>query len=296
MRIAGAFLIAGLAARAALADEAGFTVLADGAAFPEGPAVIGGRLHYVEYAGGRVMVMGETGPAVLWEDPACGPSAVHPFQSDLLITCYDSGTIVRITLSGEAVATITGDREGRPLDGPNDFTSDGRGGVYFTTSGPWEAAPIVGRVYHMPLEGIPRLVADDLHYANGLALTPSGTRLVVAESEAGRLISFAVGADGALTDRRLFVRIRELDEASGGLGYPDGIEFGPDGNLYVGQYSSGRILVVNQDGGLERVIEVPSAAAPNLAFSKDGATLYVTAVDETAEAPYPGKVYSLTMD
>jgi hypothetical protein len=42
-----------------------------------------------------------------------------------------------------------------------------------------------------------------------------------------------------------------------------------------------------------RKIEVPSAAAPNLAFSKDGKMIYITAVDDTSAAPYKGKVYAV---
>jgi len=44
---------------------------------------------------------------------------------------------------------------------------------------------------------------------------------------------------------------------------------------------------------LVRTIEVPSAAAPNLAFGPDEAVLYVAAVDDTAEAPWYGKVYRI---
>jgi sugar lactone lactonase YvrE len=107
------------------------------------------------------------------------------------------------------------------------------------------------------------------------------------------VISFAVDADGGLTDRRLFVRLFAADPESGAGAYPDGIEFGPDGNLYIGQYSSGRILAIAPDASLAGVIEVPSAAAPNLAFAPDG-RIMVTAVDDTANPPYAGKVYAVT--
>lgn len=274
---------------------AGSRVLVEQVPFPEGPVLIEGRLHYVEYASGRVMAWDGTGPQVIWEDPGCGPSAVYPFQSDLIVTCYDSGAIARITPAGQLVAMITADRDGNPMVGPNDITSDGRGGVYFTASGPWETDPIVGKVYHMPLEGIPRPVADDLHYANGLALMPSGERLLVAESEAGRIVSFAVGADGALSDRRLFLRVVAVDPESGPFAYPDGLEFGPDDVLYIGQYSSGRIVAVTTEATLVRVIEVEALAAPNLTFRRDGLGLYVMAVDQS-EAPYHGRIWEIDLD
>jgi hypothetical protein len=42
-----------------------------------------------------------------------------------------------------------------------------------------------------------------------------------------------------------------------------------------------------------RKLEVPSRAAPNLAFSPDGTTVYVMAVDDQQNPPYKGKVYAI---
>jgi gluconolactonase len=140
------------------------------------------------------------------------------------------------------------------------------------------------------------MVADDLHYANGLVMSADGARLYVNESEAGRVISFAVAPDGSLSDRRLFVRVAMVDEGSGAGAYPDGIKLGPDGNLWIGQYSSGRIVVVTPAAELVRVVEVPSPAAPNLAFSPDGKAIYVMAVDNLAGPPYQGTVYKVDLD
>ena len=54
--------------------------------------------------------------------------------------------------------------------------------------------------------------------------------------------------------------------------------------------------MVDSAGNCVRKIEVPSAAAPNLAFSADGKTVYVAAVDDTANAPYKGKVYAVPLE
>jgi len=137
---------------------------------------------------------------------------------------------------------------------------------------------------HMSRNGAICEVADDLHFANGLTRSHDGHRLLVNESEAYRVISFKIESDGSLSDRRLFLRMHELGEAANA--YPDGIKLGPDGCYYIGLYSAGRIVVVNAEGKLLRVIEVPSAAAPNVAFSEDGNTLFVMAVDEKTKRVY----------
>jgi sugar lactone lactonase YvrE len=276
------------AAAPAAADP---TVINGDAGFPEGPIVEDGKLIYAQYGTSKITMWDGKTNTDIWSQEGCGPSAVIGLGEGYAVTCYDSGQLVRISRDGKTTGTTDKDEAGNPLVGPNDATSDGKGGIYFTTSGPWEPTPIVGRVLHMAADGSVRNLADDLHYANGIALSPDGTTLYVNESEAGRVITFKIGADGALSDRRLFVRLTALDEPP--EAYPDGLKFGPDGNLYIGQYSAGRVVVVDKDGKLVRKIEVPSTAAPNLAFSADGKTIYVMAVDDKSAAPYKGKVYAV---
>lgn len=265
-------------------------VINDHADFPEGPFWADGKLYYAEYGGNRVSVWDGAANRVLWAQDGCGPSAVLPFGGGWLVTCYDNGTLAHIDADGESTQIWDKDSTGAALVGPNDLTTDGRGGAYVTASGPWESAPIVGKVYHLTVDGALTPVADDLHYANGIQLSADGKLLYVNESEAGRVITFVVQDDGSLADRRLFVRMTALEEPADA--YPDGIKLGPDGNIYIGQYSAGRIVVVTTDGKLVRKLEVPSPAAPNLTFDPDG-TVYVMAVDDQENPPYKGKIYAI---
>jgi sugar lactone lactonase YvrE len=282
-------LMAALTAPAFAAEPA---VLNPRALFPEGPVVDGNRLLYAEYAGQTVTQWNGSENAPLWKQDGCGPSAVVPLGQAFAVTCYDSGQIVVISPEGKTLATYDKDDGGLALTGPNDGAPDGAGGAYFTLSGPWEAGPVVGRVVHLSADGKLSECANDLHYANGIAFGPD-KRLYVNESEAGRTISFAVGPDGSLSDRRLFVRYYQAGEPPNV--YPDGIKLGPNGNFFVGEYSAGVILEVAPDGTLKGRHMVPSAAAPNLTFSADGKTMYVMAVDNLQGAPYEGKVYAVSM-
>jgi sugar lactone lactonase YvrE len=261
------------------------------AAFPEGPLFFDGKLYYAQYGAHKISVWNGETIADFWNQDGCGPAAIGLITDGFAVTCYDSNQIVRISRSGQTIAAYSTDASERPLVGPNDLTPDGHGGVYFTTSGPWESAPIVGRVLHMSAEGVVRGLADDLHYANGIALSADGKTLYVAESEAGRIITLNVDENGGLSNRRLFVRLTSLQEPVGA--YPDGIKLDRSGRLYIGQFSAGRILVVNDAAELVGKIEVPSSAAPNLTFSADGKTIFVVAVDEPNNAPYAGKVYAI---
>ncbi len=267
------------------------TVINAKALFPEGPVMSAGKLLYVEYAGHTVTVWDGKTNTTLWKQDGCGPSAVVPMGKDFGVTCYDSGQLVVISADGKTLKSYDKDDAGGVLQGPNDGAPDGKGGAYFTLSGPWESGPIVGRVVHLTADGKLTEVANDLHYANGIVFGKDG-RLYVNESEAGRVISFAVAADGSLSDRRLFIRLYQIDGEESDA-YPDGIKLGPNGNFYIGEYSSGTILEVAADGTLKNRYTVPSPASPNLTFSDDGKTMYVMAIDNKDGAPYEGKVYAV---
>ncbi|MEM9736077.1 MAG: SMP-30/gluconolactonase/LRE family protein [Pseudomonadota bacterium] len=267
------------------------TVIATEAGFPEGPVVLGEVLYWAEYGSNRVRTWDGTAVATLADLPGCGPSAVAPLGGDLAITCYDDGTVARIGLDGSAVARYAEDADGGALIGPNDFTPAADGGLWMTTSGPWDSAPIVGAVYHLATDGTLTLAADDMHYANGIALF--GDRLYVNESEAGRVISFAI--DGTtLSDRRLFARVPDLDPDAGA--YPDGLKAGPDGNLWIASFATGTLVVANAAAEHVRTVTVDAPTAPNLAFSADGSTAYVAVVDQTNEAPYTGRILEVPIE
>lgn len=279
----------------AIAAAQDVTVINEEARFPEGPEVIGDTLYYVEYGGNTIMTWDGKANAVFWTQEGCGPSAVLQIPGgDFLVTCYDNGTIARVSAKGETVAAYDKDVDGGTLLGPNDLTLDGKGGAYFTASGPWESAPIVGHVYHIDAAGKIVSVADDLHYANGVALSHDGKTLYVIESEAARIIQFKVADDGSLSDRRLFFRHADVGMTHEGWAqpYPDGMKLDKAGNLFVGHYSAAQILVLSPDAKVIGEILVPSSASPNLAFSADESTVYVMSVYDTANPPYMGKVYA----
>jgi sugar lactone lactonase YvrE len=290
-----------LIALSAAAQAQDAEVINPRALFPEGPLMSDGKLYYAEYAGHVVSMWDGKTNSQLWKQEGCGPAAVVPLGDNFGITCYDSGQLVVISKDGKTVKSYDKDDSGAALVGPNDGTPDGQGGAYFTLSGPWEAAAIVGRIMRLSADGKLTEAANALHYANGIARGADG-RLYVNESEAGRVISFAVGADGALTDRRLFVRLYQLGE--GPEAYPDGIKLGSNGNFYVGEYfgvgsveqtGANDILEITPDGKIANKYSVPSKTSPNMTFSDDGKTMYVMAVDNTAGAPYEGKVYALPL-
>ena len=275
----------------ALADEV--AVIDPAAFFPEGPVMQDGKLYYAQYSGNVASVWDGTVKTDFWKADGCGPSALVPMGANFGVTCYDNGTLVVIGKDGASIATYDMDAGGQPLLGPNDGVPDGKGGAYFTLSGPWTPGPVVGRIVHLAADGTLAEVANDLNYANGITIGADG-RLYVNESYAGTVTSFAMAADGTLSDRMSFVRLYQLGEDPGV--FPDGIKLGPNGNFFIGLNSVAAVLEVAPDGSkvvARHVFE--SQGTPNMTFSADGKTMYVMAVDNEAGAPYEGRVLATTL-
>jgi sugar lactone lactonase YvrE len=275
-------------------------ILNDDVHFPEGPVWHAGKLYYVEYDRNTVTVWNGKSNRIFATLKGCGPSAVlATANGEFLTTCYDSGSIGHLSADGRALAPYDHDRDGSRFIGPNDFAPDRSGGIYFSDSGhPGKA--VDGRVFYLAADGTITLVASDLNAANGLVVSLDGETLYVIETEENRLLRFRIGPVGHLSDRAVFLN---LDELTGHVGHiwPDGVKIDSSGRLYIGQNPrdphaplAGTIFVVNGEGRLLRSIHLPSPGVPNMAFSPDEHTLYVTALDQLDKPPYRGKIYAVS--
>lgn len=268
--------------------------------FPEGPVWRDGRLYYVEYDRNTITTWSPAfGNGVFATLPGCGPSAVLDLpDGGFLATCYDNGTIGRVGADGKLLPGWDKDRDGNGFTGPNDFAPDRHGGIYFTASG-HPGTAVDGKVYYIDAQRTITLVASGLDVANGVVVSPDGRSLYVVETEAHLISKFRISAAGALSGRRVFL---DLDALTGHVGHiwPDGVKIDRRGQIYVGQNPrdvraplAGTIFVVDARARLLRELHLPSPGVPNFAFSPDGRTLYVTALDQVDQSPYQGKLYAI---
>jgi gluconolactonase len=292
-------LLAGLSVTAVAFAAGNVKILNSDVQFPEGPVWYRGKLYFAEYGRNTVTIWNGHKSTAFATDKGCGPSAVIPtVRGDFLTTCYDNGTIGRMSADGRVLSAYTHDKDGNRFVGPNDFAPDAHGGVYFTTSGS-QGPAIDAKVFYIAADGTITQKAADLHSANGLAVSKEGNILYVVETEENRLLQFTIGANATLSSRRVFVN---LDDLTGHIGHiwPDGVKIDSKDQIYIGQSPrdahaplAGEIFVVSSEGKLTRTLSLPSPGVPNLAFSPDERTVYVTAVDQLDKAPYRGKVYAI---
>jgi len=100
-------------------------------------------------------------------------------------------------------------------------------------------------------DGRSEIVADDLWFANGVAVDADERFVYVAESSAFRVMRFPIRADGSLAEREQYGP--DLGTA------PDGIAFDDAGNLWVTLPMPNAIGVITPGGAWEPVLEDPDA-------------------------------------
>jgi len=243
-------------------------VLADGLAFPEGPAFDpSGDLWCVELQGGCL---------TRWRDDEIrrfetggAPNGSTVDRTGRLWFC-DSGegfnAIRRLTPATGLVENVCDSIEGQPLNRPNDLAFDPAGNCLFTCPNYTPDQP-PGYVCCISPDGRASVIGRPFEFCNGLALTDAGQTLVVAETQTNRLWKGTWRArDCRWLDPSPWGDVGQPGQPGG----PDGMAFGADGLLYVAVYGSGQIRVVAPDGQVTRAYDLPGANPTNCAFDPSG--------------------------
>ena len=255
--------------RLALTKTHGPVTLADGLMFPEAPRWHGGELWFTDQHARRVVRMQPDGTltGVIQTPDLPGGLGWLP-----------DGTALVVLMTTRRICRIAGDRleTYADLSGLADFHCNdmlvdmqgrawvGNFGYDLHGGGPEKTTGII----LVPADGPPRLVAQDLLFPNGMAITADGGTLIVAETFAARLTAFDIGAHGQLEHRRCWA---DLAGAR-----PDGLCLAADGSVWVAAPNIGQVLRVREGGEiLERVFTRGRPYA--CALGGDGqAQLYIT--------------------
>ena len=246
--------------------------LASGFGLVESPRWHDGRLWFSDWTAGQIRVL----------DPEGSSRVVVRHES--LPLCFDflaDGRMLvvssaqRALLVADAHGALTEYADLTPLSelGANDIVVDGRGNAYVNSNdAPFgadlpEIGPAPGRIYLVPSTGTPRLVADDLAFPNGMAVTADNATLIVAESYRRRLTAFPIEADGSLGERRVFA---ELDDDP-----PDGISIDATGAVWYADVPHRQCVRVAEGGERQQTVSLDRGAFACMLGGADGRTLYV---------------------
>ena len=239
-------------------------LLVAGLNFPEGPAFDEeGNLWAVELKGGGL---------VRWRDGTLrriatggAPNGIAIDRQGRINFCdAEQCSIRRYDPVLETCETIASEVDGMPLFRPNDLAFDPRRTLIFTNPGDSRQEP-TGYVCALTAVGAVRKIATHFHFCNGLAFTPDGRELIVAETYRQRLWRGEWDAD-----RVCWIKPRIWAEGLLGVPGPDGMAFAGDGTLFVAVYGSGRIMRVDEDGTIVEHLTTPGNNPTNCAFDPSG--------------------------
>jgi sugar lactone lactonase YvrE len=194
------------------------TPLANGFCFGEGPRWFEGLLWFSDMLGEAVHTVNLHGDMTKLPLAGHSPSGLG-FRPDgsLLIASTENRQVLRY--DGESVTTVADLSDTVPAN-LGDMVVDTAGHAYVGSQ-----AREGGVIVRIDLGDTVTVVARDLDFPNGMAITPDGGTLIVAESTGRRLTAFTIAIDGSLSDRRVFAD--SLD------GPPDGICLDAEGGVWT---------------------------------------------------------------
>lgn len=285
--------------------------LAAGLAFPESPiALQDGSVLLSEMASGVITRIRADGIRETVARPGGGPNGVGPLPDGRLVVCQNGGSrfglgpwpyefegsvevfrpigpphnpvtpglqIVGRDGTVDWLTTEFRTRSGstRPLVRPSDICVDEHGGFYITDGGTTRGRErtLTGLLYGTVDGGLLEVVYP-LEMPNGLALSPDGTRLYVAETRTRRIWEFELDGPGKVRRARGLTTV-----PSGGalnVGGVDGVSTDPAGRVLVATLGTGGVTVFSPDGELLGTIPADDPMTTNVTVSADGQRLYMT--------------------
>ena len=250
------------------------TVLAEGFRFPEGPRWHDGRLHFSDQHDRRVLAVDAVGEVETIVDvPQC-PSGLGwlPDGRMLVVSMHDR-KLLRLDPDG---LTEVADLSQHATWHCNDMVVDAVGRAYVGNFGfdldAGGVVPVAAVIVRVDPDGTVSIAADEIRFPNGTVITPDGATLIVGESYGGCLTAFDVGADGGLSNRRVWAK---LDGA-----VPDGICLDAEGAVWSACPLTGRVLRVLEGGEVtDEVTVTRKGAYACMLGGRDGTTLFVCAAD-----------------
>jgi len=262
-----------------MANDPRLKTLMTGILLGESPRWHEGKLWFADWVAEKLYTLDEVGKSEVMAKVASLPFSIDWLPDGrLLVVNARENRLMRREMDGSFVTHA--DLSVLSEFGCNEIVVDGRGNIFVNNvnfkfpEGPFQP----GFIAVVTPDGKARRVAEGLAFPNGMAITPDGKTLICGESFSKKLTAFDIGADGGLTNQRVWAEMQEWG--------PDGICLDTEGAVWA---ASGKACVRIAEGGevLER-IEVDRFCFACMLGGADGKTLFINAADWTGAVAAPG--------
>lgn len=208
--------------------------------------------------------------SAVWREASNGANGNTFDAQGRLYTCEGHARRVTRTDKKGKIEVLAASWQGKRLNSPNDIVVRHDGQIYFTD--PAFGSAVDTReldfygIFHVTPKGELSLVARWQTRPNGIALSPDGNTLYVADSDQHAIRAFDLDSAGGAARERPFL--------TGIHGVPDGLRTDVKGNLYV---AANNVVLYSPAGKL--LGEIPVGETPSNCAWGDAEfdTLYITA-------------------
>jgi sugar lactone lactonase YvrE len=225
----------------------------EGVVFGESPRWHDGRLWFSDWGANQVIALGADGSHEVVATVASFPMCID-FLPDGRLLVVDSARRRLLRRERDGSLVIHADLSGVSAKPWNDIVVDYGGNAYVNTIGfdfpGGEFAP--GLVVLATPDGGVRQVAGDVAFPNGMAITPDGGTLIVAESYASRLTAYDIGPDGGLGHRRVWAQTPG--------DHPDGICIDAEGAVWYADVGNQHCVRVREGGEVLATVSLDRGA------------------------------------
>jgi sugar lactone lactonase YvrE len=218
-------------------------------------------------------------------------------KGDCIIANIGNGQVQSLSPDGRHVVLMT-QAEGKKMSSPNFPFIDYQERLWVSNSTSLPniedalKAPVPDGCMVLIAQGKPKIVAEGIYFANGVALDSEEKFIYVAETMKRRILRYRIHADSSVGKKEVYG-----PDPLGPLGFPDGIAFDEAGNLWVAFPAQNAIGYINPRQELEIALEDPERKIlqqpANICFGgKKRKTAFIGSLEGTNipyfEVPYPG--------
>jgi sugar lactone lactonase YvrE len=228
-------------------------VLCSGFGLVESPRWHDGRLWFSDWTGGQIVAVDDSGATEVILEHRSLPMCFD-FLPDGRLVLVSNQEDALLALEADGTLTTYADLRNLSEFGCNDIVVDGRGNAYVNSgnfdfaTGPPPGDVQPGVVGLVTPNGASRVVAHDIAFPNGMAVTADGGTLVVADSYRHHLVAFDIADDGSLTGRRVWA---DLVDAN-----PDGICLDASGAAWYADVPHQHCVRVAEGGEVLRTVDL----------------------------------------
>ncbi|MDP6109646.1 MAG: SMP-30/gluconolactonase/LRE family protein [Rhodospirillales bacterium] len=238
-------------------------------------------------------------------DPSTGENMVYQMPTPIgcLALTDSDGVVVALTngfhffnFDDQSLTLINNPKEDEPGNRFNDGTTDPKG-RFFAGTMPFQGGggEPEGSLFVLDLDGSARRLEQGLWTQNGLAFSPDGKSIYLADTNLRDGVIWVYDYDPddlSMTNKRVFF------ETSGVAGKPDGGTIDADGCYWTAAVRGWELIRLTSKGDIDLRIEMPIEMPTKIAFGGPNLDImYVTSIagsNPDPERPLEGCLFAVT--